>query len=117
MVDITPHALASAIMGKLYGVLTSGDDAVQKPADNFISWVTPAYPFHPHDFDFLVQGLSGVVPAGSRNLTEAELDGLRAEHTIRLYQQAEQLAQLVDFIPEVTQPGNSQFATFNDRIP
>jgi hypothetical protein len=113
MVDITPHALANAIMGKLYDVLTNGDDTVPKSADNFISWVTPAYPYNPQDFAFLVQGLTGVVPAGSQNLTPDELEKLRAENTIQVYQQAEQLAQLVDFIPEVTQLNNNQFAQFN----
>jgi hypothetical protein len=113
MVDITPHALANAVMGKLYDALTNGDDTVPASADNFISWVTPAYPFNPQDFDFLVQGLTGVVPAGGQKPTADELEKLLAEDTIKVYQQAEQLAQLVDFIPEVTQLNNNQFAQFN----
>jgi hypothetical protein len=113
MVDITPHALANAVMGKLYDALTTGDATVPPSADNFISWVTPAYPFCPNDFDFLVQGLTGVVPAGGQQPDPADLEKLLAEDTIRVYQQAEQLAQLVDFIPEVTQANNNQFAQFN----
>ena len=113
MVDITPHALANAIMGQLYDVLNNGDATVPKSPDNFISWVTPAYPYDPSDFDFLVQGLTGVVPAGGDKLTQAQLDKALADDTIRLYQQAEQLARLVDFIPEVTRINNNQFATFN----
>jgi hypothetical protein len=113
MVDITPHALANAVMGKLYDALTTGDGTVPPSADNFISWVTPAYPFMPPDFDFLVQGLTGVIPAGGRRPGPAELEKLLAQDTIRVYQQAEQFAQLVDFIPEVTQLNNNQFAQFN----
>src|SRR5579859_3944257 len=111
MVDITPHALANAIMGQLYDVLNNGDDTMPKSPDNFISWMTPAYPYDPSDFDFLVQGLAGVAPAGSDKLTQAQLDKALADDTIRLYQQAEQLARLVDFIPEVTRINNNQFAT------
>lgn len=113
MVDITPHALANAVMGKLCDALTTGDDTVPPPADNFISWVTPAYPFKPSDFDFLVQGLTGVIPAGGQQPGPAELGKLLAQDTTRVYQQAEQFAQLVDFVPEVTQLNNNQFAQFN----
>jgi hypothetical protein len=112
MVDIAPHALANAIMGQLYDVLTNGDNTVPASPDNFISWVTPAYPYDPSDFDFLVNGLTGVVPAGS-NLTQAQINDAEAKDSIRLFNQAEQLARLVDFIPEVTKINNNQFATFN----
>ena len=30
MVDITPHALANAVMGKLYDALTTGDGTVPR---------------------------------------------------------------------------------------
>lgn len=113
MVDITPHALANAVMGKLYDVLTNGDGTVPASADNFVSCTMPGYPVQPQDFDFLVQGLTGVIPAGGQKPDPADLEKLLAEDTIRVYQQAEQLAQLVDFVPEVTQLNNNQFATFN----
>jgi hypothetical protein len=113
MTDVTPSVLANAVMGKLYDVLTNGDDTVPKSADNFFSWMTPGIPMNPSDFDFLTQGLTGVVPAGSQNLTPDELNRLRAENTAQVYQQAEQLARLVDFVPEVTQINNNQFAQFN----
>jgi hypothetical protein len=61
MVDLTPSVLANAVMGKLYDVLTNGDATVPKSADNFFSWMTPGIPMDPSDFDFLVQGLTGVV--------------------------------------------------------
>jgi len=112
MVDITPHALASALMGQLYDVLTSGDNVAPKSPDNFISWLTPACPCDPSDFDFLVDGLAGVVRAGS-NLTRAQINDAKAKDSIRLFGQAEQLARLVDFIPEVTTINNNQFAALN----
>jgi hypothetical protein len=112
MVDITPHALANAIMGQLYDVLTNGDNVAPKSSDNFISWVTPAYPYDPSDFDFLIDGLTGVVPAGS-DLTQAQISDAKAKDSVRLFNQAEQLARLVDFVPEVTTINNNQFATFN----
>ncbi len=37
MADIAPSVLANAIMGKLYDVLTNGDETVPKSADNFFS--------------------------------------------------------------------------------
>lgn len=113
MANVTPHALANAIMGQLYDVLSNGDGTAPASPDNFISWVTPAYPYNPSDFDFLVQGLSGVAPAGGDKPTQAQIDKAEADDTLRLYNQAEQLARLVDFIPEVTTINNNQFATFN----
>jgi hypothetical protein len=113
MTDVTPHVLANAVMGKLYDVLTNGDDTVPKSADNFFSWMTPGIPMDPSDFDFLVQGLTGVVPAGSQNLTPDQMNQLRAQNTTQVYMQAEQLARLLDFVPEVTQVNNNQFAQFN----
>lgn len=113
MTDITPHVLANAVMGKLYDVLTNGDDTVPKSADNFFSWMTPGIPMDPSDFDFLVQGLTGVVPAGSDKLTPDQLNQLRAQDTNRVYMQAEQLARMFDFVPDVTKINNNQFAQFN----
>jgi hypothetical protein len=140
MTDVAPHLLANAIMGELYDVLTSGDDTVPKSADNFFSWMTPGIPMDPGDFEFLTQGLTGVVkpqdvaalvvpggspagstataagsgtPAGGQTLTPDQMNALRAQDTNRVYMQAEMLAQLVNFIPEVSQINNNQFATFN----
>jgi hypothetical protein len=113
MTDVTPHVLANAVMGKLYDVLTNGDNTVPKSADNFFSWMTPGMPVNPSDFDFLVQGLTGVVPANSKDLSQAQINQLRAQDTNRVYMQAEMLAHLVDFVPEVTKLNNNQFAQFN----
>jgi hypothetical protein len=66
MTEIAPAALSNAIMGKLYNVLTNGDDTVPKSGNNFFSWLTPGMPFREDDFDFLTQGLTGIVKRGIR---------------------------------------------------
>jgi hypothetical protein len=133
--DVLPSQLVSSVMGKLYDVLTNGDETVPQSEDNFFSWATPGIPVEVGDFDFLSQGLTGVVkrkaidefadgaggggapgPEGASTqgtgpeLTPALLDQLRAEDTARLYMQAENLARMVDFVPDVTQASNQQFA-------
>jgi hypothetical protein len=136
MPDMTPSVLANAIMAKLYNVLTNGDETVPKSDDNFFTWCTPGVPVDVADFDFLTQGLTGVVkPEASANLvtaggaagaggtaaatatqpqiTAAVLDQLRAQDTSRLYMQAESFARFVDFIPDVSRVNNDQFARFN----
>jgi hypothetical protein len=151
---MTPAVLSNMIMGKLYNVLTNGDETVPKSDDNFFTWMTPGMPVDPADFDFLTQGLTGVVrkqdldtlrgpqaktngggekpaeggekpaeagekpaegekPTGGIELTASELDKLRAQDTSRLYMQAESLARLSDFVPDVSKINNEQFARFN----
>jgi len=124
---VEPSVLANSIMGKMYDVLTNGDDTVPKSEDNFFSWETPGLPVVPEDFTFLTQGFTGVVTpaavktmldatqaaAGSggtasgstgaaapQGLTDAQLSQLRAQDVSGLFQQAESFARLVDFIPE-----------------
>src|SRR5438093_7572388 len=120
MPDVMPHEIANSIMGKLYDVLTNGDETVPKSEDNFFSWCTPGIPMDPSDFEFLQQGLTGVVKkkdvdtmreavgadgapaaggaaasASAPSLTPAQLDQLRASDTARLYAQAEALARII----------------------
>ena len=90
MTDVTPHVLANAVMGKIYDVLTNGDDTVPKSADNFFSWMTPGVPVNPSDFDFLVQGLTGVVPASSQNLSQAQINPAQPHRTNGRVVQAQQ---------------------------
>lgn len=130
MPDVLPSQLANAVLGKLYDVLTNGDDSVPASEDNFFSWCTPGIPVDAADFDFLSQGLTGVVKTAALDalrsteaggdgqattqpeLTPALLDQLRAQDTARLYMQAENFARLVDFIPDVTKANNGQFTRF-----
>jgi hypothetical protein len=117
-------------MGKLYNVLTSGDDIVPKSEDNFFSWCTPGTPFEVSDFEFLTQGLTGVVkkaavdamqptaaaasgatpPPPAPPLTAEQLNQLMAQDTMRLYLEAENLARVLDFVPDVGKSTNQQFA-------
>jgi len=136
MANVLPSQLVSSVMAKFYDVLTNGDDTIPKSEDNFFSWYTPAIPVEAEDFDFLSQGLTGVVKkkaisemvtvgggaasaptegsTGSAiELTPALLDQLRGEDTARLYMQAENFARLVDFVPDVARADNEQFARLN----
>jgi hypothetical protein len=135
MADVLPSQLANAVLVKLYDVLTNGDENVPKSEDNFFTCCQPGIPVEVEDFDFLSQGLTGVVkrravedlqaatgepaPAAGGEaprpepLTPAQLDQLRAQDTAKLYMQAENFARLVDFVPDVTAMTNSQFARLN----
>ncbi|MGE0225927.1 MAG: hypothetical protein AB7S57_21845 [Acetobacteraceae bacterium] len=129
MADVTPRELVSSIMGKMYDILANGDETVPKTEDNFFSWCSPGLPTAVEDFEFLQQGLTGVVkkrdidqisstttqPGGQTTttgveLTPALLDQLRAQDTARLYGQAENLARLVDLVVDVNKATNDQFA-------
>ncbi len=134
MALLEPSVLANSIMSKLYNVLTNGDDTVPKSADNFFSWCTPGIPIEPEDLEFLTQGLTGVVkksavdkmqpsaaaaaaaaggaaqPAPPPPLTPQQIAELKATDTGRLYLQAENLARLLDFVPDVAAGNNEQFA-------
>jgi hypothetical protein len=124
---VEPSVIANAVMGKIYDVLTNGDETVPKSADNFFSWCTPGIPVEPADLEFLTQGLTGVVkkkavealgaapgqdPAttASTRLTDEERNQLLAQDTAGLYMQAENLARLMDFVPDVATGTNGQFA-------
>ena len=132
MPDVLPSELMNSVMAKLYDVLTNGDESVPQSEDNFFSWATPGIPVEASDFEFLSQGLTGVVkkadieemvltPAGGGGgedgtaaaaqpeLTPALLEQLRAQDTAQLYMQAENFARLVDFVPDVTSASNEQF--------
>jgi hypothetical protein len=136
MALVEPSVLANSIMSKLYDVLTSGDDTIPQSEDNFFSWCTPGIPISEEDLRFLSQGLTGVVRKtaldemrtntsdsstnsdqqtadSGRNqleLTPALLDQLRAQDAGQLYLQAENFARLVDFVPDLANVTNDQFA-------
>lgn len=72
MPTVDPSVLANSIMGKLYDVLTNGDDTVPKSENNFFTWETPGVPMAPEDFEFLTQGFTGVVkPAAVQTMLNA----------------------------------------------
>src|ERR671912_627498 len=68
MAEVKPSALANSVMGKLYDVLTGGDETVPKSEDNFFTWCTPGIPVDPLDFEFLKQGLTApATPDGAHH--------------------------------------------------
>jgi hypothetical protein len=131
MAAIEPSVMLNTVMGKLYNVLTNGDDSVPKSEDNFFSWATPGIPIEPTDFEFLSQGLTGVVkkaaidelhaatpgaggtPTPPVELTPAQLEGLRAQDASKLYMQAENFSRLVDFVPDLAATANNRFAAMS----
>lgn len=133
MALLEPSVLANTIMSKLYDVLTNGDETVPPSADNFFSWCTPGIPIDPSDLEFLTQGLTGVVkkadvdamqpsaaaataaaggapPPPPEPLKPEQISALMAQDTGQLYMQAENLARLLDFVPDVAAGTNQQFA-------
>lgn len=121
---VEPEVLLNSIMGKIYNVLTNGDDTVPRSEDSFFSWCTPGIVVDPSDFEFLSQGLTGIVkkPAldtikegmsEKQELDPAELESLRAQDTASLYMQAENFARLVDFVPDIAASTNDQFAALS----
>src|SRR5262249_32061936 len=129
---LEPSVLANTIMGKLYNVLTNGDEIVPASDDNFFSWCTPGIPVDLADFEYLTQGLTGVVkksavdamqpsaaaavaaaggtpPTPPPPPTPEQLAALMAQDTMRLYMQAENMSRLLDFVPDVAAGVNDQF--------
>lgn len=131
MALVEPSVLANSVMGKLYDVLTNGDETVPKSDDAFYSWNTPGTPIDPSELEFLTQGFTGVVKkqkvdilrdakAGtapvdgqappSQALTPDEMNTLMAQDATQLLIQAENLSRLLDFVPDVSKSTNEQFA-------
>lgn len=114
---ILPSQLMQSVLGKLNQIITQGDGTVTPPSkDNFLSWCSPGIPITPQDLQFLTKGLTGVVTEAALKkdedgkpipLTDAERAQLRATDTAQLYMQAENLARLVDFIPDINEGTNS----------
>jgi hypothetical protein len=109
--NILPSDLMQSILGKLYEIITQGDGTVAPVStDNFLSWCSPGIPYPPDQFRFLTQGFTGIAkdpdPQKDSNgnpipLTDAQRQQLRATDTGQLYMQAENLARIVDFVPDI----------------
>lgn len=115
MANPMPENLMNSVLAKLYDVIANGDGVtVPKSEDNFFSWCSPGIPFDESEFNFLLQGLTGVVKPESlitrdaagtettRVLTDVERAELLAQDTAQLYMQAESFARFVDFIPDAS---------------
>lgn len=112
---VLPDQLMNSVLGKLYDILTMGDDSVPRSSDDFFSWCTPGIPYDEDQFDFLSQGFTAMVrnnAAGSQSTDdngsnskaadEPSMKEKMGQQTAELYQEAENLARLVDFIPSVS---------------
>lgn len=82
---VTLNDLGKTLIKQLYQITTGGDENVKPSKDSFISWVTPGLAFTPEDFQFCAKGMGG---------------GADAEADKALVQQAFNLANLIDFIPD-----------------
>ncbi len=120
---VQPEMMLNSVMGKIYDVLTNGDDTVPRSEDHFFSWCTPGLPIMPEDFEYLTQGLTGVVKKAKLDevtggSAEGEIDPvlleqLRAQDTSRLYMQAEAASHLLNFVPDCEATTNDQFAALS----
>lgn len=110
-----PEKLMNSVLAKIYDIIVNGDGTtVPKSEDNFFSWCSPGIPYDESNFDFLAQGLTGVIKPESltvkdaegkettRTLTDAERNELLAQNTSQLYMQAESFARFVDIIPDAS---------------
>ncbi|MEM7591264.1 MAG: hypothetical protein AAF383_07060 [Cyanobacteria bacterium P01_A01_bin.83] len=76
--------LMKSLLGKLYQVLTGGDDIAIPETNNFIAWCTPGIPFQAEDLEFAQKGLAGK----------------DADETRKLLAQAADFSRLVNLVPD-----------------
>lgn len=76
--------LMQSLLGKLYQILTGGDDVAAPASDNFIAWCTPGIPFEAADLEFASKGLAGAT----------------GDETRRLLATASDFSRLVNFVPD-----------------
>lgn len=111
---VLPEVLMNSVLGHLYDLLTNGDDVAPKSEDNYLAWLPVGIPYPKEELEFLSTGLTGVyrekpVPAAEgetdtapKEKTPEEIQQLLAQDTTRKYMQAENLARLVDMIPDTS---------------
>jgi hypothetical protein len=111
--NVLPQDLMNNMMGKIFDIITNGDGTtVPKSEDNFFAWNTPGTPFDPEDFEFLVQGLTGVYkPKMVKNadgtestevLTDEQREDAMGKDTKKMYALAESFARFVDIVPDAS---------------
>ena len=135
------EVIMQSLLGKLYDILTMGEDGTPKSEDNFFSWATPGIPVTVEDYTFMTQGLVGkskpeklksVIAAMVEDVKKANEGCTNEELTAKLaaidatevmkelivqdehdmIQQAENFAHLVDFIPDVSGTGKDGLCTY-----
>jgi len=103
--NVLPEELMNSVLGKLYDLLTNGDDTVPKSDDNYLAWLSIGTPYAQENLDFLINGFTGVVKkqeGDSQELTQERMNQLMASDAGRKYMQAEQLARLCDMVPDTS---------------
>ncbi|WP_146129881.1 hypothetical protein [Flagellimonas meridianipacifica] len=116
--EVLPEVLMNSVLGKLYDVLTNGDDVVPKSDDNYLAWLPVGMPFPKEELEFLSTGFTGIyrehepqrrrVRQGEqpspepREKTAEEINQLLAQDVTRRYMQAENLSRLCDMIPDTS---------------
>lgn len=133
--------LMQSILGKLYGILTTGDDVAPKSNDNFFAWTTPGYPVEPEDFEFASLGLTGETidkeelkrrvtdeinayaksreASGNEQIAVPDTneiiakikDDMQKECQQRRTNAADDFASMVDFIPDVSGDNTANLKT------
>lgn len=108
---VLPEKLMNSVLGKLYDVLTNGDDVAPKSEDNYLSWLSVGMPYPKEELEFLSTGFTGVYrepalqpvvegeeAAQPQKKTPEEINQLLAQDATRKYMQAENLARLADLL-------------------
>lgn len=119
MSEVESSDVARAVVAKLYNALTGGEG--EGPLeDGVFSWNTPGMPMDPSDLEFLTKGLTGIITgdvnrdAGGKAADRPDLTPDSKKQS-KLLSQAEDLARLVDFIPDVAAINNNQFSRIAKR--
>lgn len=135
--NVMPDQMANSLLGKIYDLLTMGDENVARSTNDFFSWCTPGIPYEEDQFDFLTQGFTAMVrkeekasdedaqdqkadetaSGGAAQDQKADekdgdqgtevkddeptLEQKMGQQAAELYQEAENLARFVDFIPSI----------------
>jgi hypothetical protein len=103
--SVLPEKLMNSVLGKLYHELTMGDDAPLKDAKDFFTWITPGIPYTEDNLDFLERGFTPIHKGEDDDgepIDEEELKRQLGAQKLRMYTQAEDLAYLMDFIPDAS---------------
>jgi hypothetical protein len=74
--------LIKAMMNKISGILTSGDEHAPVPESNYITWCQPGIPFQAEDLQFAVKGMSGTNGEETRQLIRTASDFSRSVNLI-----------------------------------
>ncbi len=115
-----PDQLMNSVLGKIYDTLAMGGPSTNKTiglnnvgdqdtqhikrSNDFFAWVTPSIPYPEEDLDFLAQGFTPSFrkEEGEPDLTDAEISQKLGADAVKLYNQAQALSYLVDFIPDAS---------------